>query len=162
MEIKKFLLKYYPQLILLGLIILSYAHNLWFGFTYIDDNLIVFDQYDKIKSVSQIPSAFINGYLFDNYYRPIVMISFILDTAIAGQSSLMYHLTNIILHVIVTFIIYKILLLVGVKEIVSLIASAFFAVHPLNVSAVSWIVGRNDLLLWRTYLSGAERGLPFV
>lgn len=139
--------KYFPQLIIIGLIIFSYSHNLWFDFTYIDDNLIVFDEYDNINSLSKIPSTFVNGYLFDNYYRPIVIISFIVDTAIAGQSSVMYHLTNIILHIIVTLLLFKILLLIGIKESISLIAAAFFAVHPINVSAASWIVGRNDLLL---------------
>ncbi|MBK9096958.1 MAG: glycosyltransferase family 39 protein [bacterium] len=144
---KRFFNKNYPQIILFGLIIFSYTHNLWFDFTYIDDNLIVFDEYENINSLSKIPSSFVNGYLFDNYYRPIVMISFIIDTAIAGQSSVMYHLTNIILHIIVTLLLFKILLLLGIKETISLITVALFAVHPINVSAASWIVGRNDLLL---------------
>ncbi|MCW8817928.1 MAG: tetratricopeptide repeat protein [Ignavibacteriaceae bacterium] len=146
-SLKKYSFKYLPQLLIIGLIIFSYSHNLWFDFTYVDDNLIVFDEYDNINSLDKIPSTFVNGYLFDNYYRPMVMISFIIDTAIAGQSSLMYHLTNIILHIIVTLLLFKILLTIGIKKNISLLAACFYAVHPLNVSAVSWIVGRNDLLL---------------
>lgn len=146
-ESKSFLSKYYPYLIIVLLILLIYTQNLWFDFSYIDDNLIVFDEFDKINSLSKIPSTFVNGYLYDNYYRPMVMTSFILDTAIAGQSSPMYHLTNIILHLIVTLLLFKILVKVGIKQIISLITTSFYAIHPLNVSAVSWIVGRNDLLL---------------
>lgn len=144
---KKYLPNYLPQIIIIGLIIFSYSNNLWFDFTYIDDNLIVFDEYDKINSLSDIPDSFVNGYLFDNYYRPIVMISFIVDTAIAGQSSWMYHLTNISLHIIVTLLLLNILIALGIKKNIALLAACFYAVHPLNVSSVSWIVGRNDLLL---------------
>lgn len=143
----KFSIKYYPQLIIIGLILLVYSQNLWFDFAYIDDNLIVFDEYDKISDLSKIPSTFVNGYLLDNYYRPMVMISFIIDTAIAGQSSMMYHLTNVILHIIVSLFLFQIFIGLGIKKTISLLAAAVFALHPLNVSAVSWIVGRNDLLL---------------
>lgn len=143
----KFSIKYYPQLIIIGLILLVYSQNLWFDFAYIDDNLIVFDEYDKISDLSKIPSTFVNGYLLDNYYRPMVMISFIIDTAIAGQSSMMYHLTNVVLHIIVSLFLFQILIGLGIKKTISLLAAAVFALHPLNVSAVSWIVGRNDLLL---------------
>lgn len=143
----KFPTKYYPQLIIIGLILLVYSQNLWFDFNYVDDNLIVFDEYEKISSLSKIPSTFINGYLYDNYYRPMVMISFIIDTAIAGQSSMMYHLTNIILHIIVSLFLLQILVKLGIKKNISLLATLIFAIHPLNVSAISWIVGRNDLLL---------------
>ncbi|KAA0248424.1 MAG: tetratricopeptide repeat protein [Ignavibacteriota bacterium] len=144
---KSILIKYSPQFLIVGIILLFYIHNLWFDFTYIDDNLIVFDEYEKINSLFDIPSTFVNGYLYDNYYRPIVMTSFIIDTAIAGQSSMMYHLTNIILHIIVSLLLFKILTKIGFNDKVSLITTLIFAIHPLNTNAVSWIVGRNDLLL---------------
>jgi len=140
-------IKYYPQILIVGLILLVYSQNLLFDFNYVDDNLIVFDEYEKISSLSKIPSSFVSGYLFDNYYRPMVMVSFIIDTAIAGQSSMMYHLTNIILHIIVSLFLFQILVKLGIKKNVSLLATLIFAIHPLNVSAISWIVGRNDLLL---------------
>lgn len=141
------LTKYLPQMIIVTMILLVYIQNLWFDFSYIDDNLIIFDEYNKIDSLSDIPSSFVHGYLYDNYYRPMVMISFILDTAIAGQSSMMYHLTNLIIHCIVTFLLFQILIKLEFNRNVSLIAALLFAVHPLNINAVSWIVGRNDLLL---------------
>ena len=146
-SIKQYLYKYYPQIFIIGLALLVYGQNLWFDFAYLDDNLIVFDEYEKIQDVSKIPSSFVNGYLFDNYYRPMVMISFIFDTTIAGQSSMMYHLTNIVLHIITSLLVFQILLKLGIKKSISLLAALVFAIHPLNVNAISWIVGRNDLLL---------------
>ena len=146
-SLKTHLIKYYPQILIAGLILLVYSQTLWFDFNYIDDNLIVFDEYEKISSLSKIPSTFSSSYFFDNYYRPMVMVSFIIDTAIAGQSSMMYRFTNIILHIIASLFLLQILVKLGIKKNISLLATLIFAVHPLNVSAISWIVGRNDLLL---------------
>lgn len=131
----------------MGLILLVYIQNLWFDFAYLDDNLVVFVEHEKIDSLSKIPNAFLNGYLLDNYYRPMIMISLIIDTAIAGQSAMMYHLTNLILHIFVSLLIYKLLVQLKIRESISLLLSLFFAAHPINTNAVSWIVGRNDLLL---------------
>ncbi|KAB2851916.1 MAG: tetratricopeptide repeat protein [Ignavibacterium sp.] len=139
--------KYLPQLLIIGMILLVYIQNLWFDFAYLDDNLIVFAEYEKIDSLSKIPQAFASGYLLDNYYRPMIMISFIIDTAIAGQSSTMYHLTNLILHIAVSLMLYTFLLKVSLKKSVSLFLTLFFSLHPINTNAVSWIAGRNDLLL---------------
>lgn len=138
--------KYIPQAIIVGVILLVYIQNLWFNYVYLDDQL-VFEEYKKIDSLFKIPGAFLDGYLFNLYYRPLVIISFTIDTFIAGQSSMMYHLSNIILHIFVSLLIYSFLIRVKLGEMISLLLTVFFAVHPINTNAVSWIVGRNDLLL---------------
>lgn len=148
-EISKFShSKYLPNAIIAGVILLVYIQNLWFHYIYLDDNLILSIQVDKINSITSLLGAFKRGYLFDTYYRPIVMVSFIIDTLIAGKSSLMmYHLTNLILHILVSLLFYNLLLKLKTGDKVSLILSVLYAIHPMHVNAVSWIVGRNDLLL---------------
>ncbi|MEB2355937.1 MAG: hypothetical protein OZ915_12240, partial [Ignavibacteriales bacterium] len=131
--------KYLPQLLIIGMILLVYIQNLWFDFAYLDDNLIVFAEYEKIDSLSKIPQAFASGYLLDNYYRPMIMISFIIDTAIAGQSSTMYHLTNLIIHIVFSLLLYSLLLKFEIRKIVALFSVIIFAIHPINLNAVSWI-----------------------
>ena len=139
--------KLYPYLLIFVLSSIVYSQNLWFNFAYLDDNLIVFQEYDKINSISNIPNAFIEGYLYDTYYRPLVMISFIIDTAIAGQSSTMYHLTNLLIHICVSFLIYLLLKKITKENLLALIFAMLFSIHPININAVSWIAGRNDLLV---------------
>ena len=142
-----FLRKNYKYLIILLTICTVYARNLAFDYVYLDDNLIVFQEFQKIDHPSKIPSAFTGGYLFDTYYRPVIMISFIIDTAIAGQSSTMYHLTNLLLHIIVSFLVYSLLKRISGEDLLSLILTLLFSIHPLNINAVSWIAGRNDLIV---------------
>lgn len=147
MRIQKFLNTYYHYLIIIFSALLVYFQNLWFDFAYLDDNLIIFTEYDKIDSLLKIPKAFLQGYLFDNYYRPMIIVSFIIDTAIAGQSSTMYHLTNVILHIVNSILIFNLLIKFKVPKHISLLMSVIFSIHPLNINSVSWIAGRNDLLL---------------
>lgn len=137
----------FPYFIIFFLTAVVYFQNLRFDYSYLDDNLIVFQEYQKINSVSNIPSAFTGGYLYDTYYRPMVMISFIVDTAIAGRSSSMYHLTNLIIHLLVCFLVYLLLRKLTGEDFLSLVLALFFSIHPVNLNAVSWIAGRNDLLL---------------
>ncbi len=141
------LYKYLPQIIIVCMILLVYVQNLWFDFAYLDDNLIVFAEYEKIDSLSKIPQTFVSGYLLDNYYRPMVMISFIIDTAIAGQSSMMYHLTNLLIHIMFSLLLFSLLLKFEVQKLVAFISVIIFAIHPINLNAVSWIAGRNDLIV---------------
>jgi lipoprotein NlpI len=135
-----------PYLLIALLSCTVYLQNMWFDYATLDDNLVVFEEFDKISSLAKIPAAFAGGYLYDNYYRPMIMISFIIDTAIAGQSSAMYHLTNLILHLMVSLLVYLFLKRITKEDLLSLLFALWFSIHPLNVNAVSWIAGRNDLL----------------
>lgn len=138
--------KYFPQFLIAGLILLVYIQNLWFDFVYLDDNLILSIQYERVSDLSEIFNAFKGGYLLETYYRPMVIISFIIDNFICDQSVMIYHLTNIVFHIIIAIMLYYILLKLKFSQIQSLVIAVFFAIHPINVNAVSWIVGRNDLL----------------
>lgn len=139
--------KNFPQIIIVSLILLVYIQNLWFDLAYLDDGLIIYAEYDKINSLLKIPQAFLHGYLLDHYYRPIILISFIIDTAIAGQSSMMYHLTNLLLHILFSLMLFKLLKKFRFNSNIALISTLLFAVHPINTNAVSWIAGRNDLIV---------------
>jgi Tfp pilus assembly protein PilF len=143
----KILENYYPQILIVGFILLVYVQNLWFDLAYLDDGLIIYSDYEKINSLSKIPQAFLSGYLLDHYYRPIIIISFILDTAIAGQSSMMYHLTNILFHIVYCILLFNLLLKFKFEKMIALVFTIIFAVHPINTNAVSWIAGRNDLIV---------------
>lgn len=142
-----FLLEYYPQILLIALILLVYIQNLWFDLAYLDDGLIIYADYEKINSLTKIPNAFLSGYLLDHYYRPMILISFIIDTFIAGQSSMMYHLTNVVLHIIFSLLLYNLLIKFSFDKLIALISSIIFSIHPINTNAVSWIAGRNDLIV---------------
>ncbi|MFC1548984.1 tetratricopeptide repeat protein [Candidatus Omnitrophota bacterium] len=82
------------------------------------------------------------------YYRPVQILSYALDYRLDGMNPYVFHFTNLILHflngVLVFFLAYK---LTG-ERTVSFITSLIFTIHPAQVSAVSYISGRADLLFF--------------
>ena len=86
-----------------------------------------------------------------NYYRPILVVSYMMDKYVWGLEESFMHLENIVFHLLNVLLVFaiaqKAALLQGIRSgIVPLIAALFFAIHPLNTEVVAWIAGRTDLL----------------
>lgn len=147
-------------------------------FIWDDINLIVFDY--QIKSwnfMSEVFSRDFFGFSDDDkkygYYRPLVTITYAADWALWENNPAGYHLTNILIHLICTFLVFFIFYrLANRTKIVPTLAALLFAVHPIHTESVTWIAGRTDPLaamfffaaLW-AFLIHAERlagakGLP--
>jgi tetratricopeptide (TPR) repeat protein len=82
-----------------------------------------------------------------DFYRPLQSVTFIADAAIAGGSTVPYHLTNVILHCLTVCCLLQLLLLFGFNRRLSVAASLVFAASPLFAQAVAWVPARGDLLL---------------
>ena len=139
-----------PYLIILSIILGVYSHTLSFGFINLDDNIIIKTDLQDINKTSFIKEVFFRDACFsygNGYYRPILSLSFILNKLTTGDNLLYFHLTNIIIHIIFCCLLFYFLKLINVNIITSIIFSLIFAVHPLFVNAVVWIVARNDLLV---------------
>ena len=86
-----------------------------------------------------------------SYYRPILLLSFMMDKFIWGLEESFMHLENILFHLANTLLVYAIAnrsikYLPKPSPVVPFVAALFFAIHPLNTEAVNWISGRTDLL----------------
>ncbi len=86
----------------------------------------------------------------NNYYRPLVSASFYLERPLFGQTPLLYHQTNVLLHVLTTAVLIGLLFSAFRRRSVALLGGLLFALQPAQVSAVAWIGGRTDSLcaLW--------------
>lgn len=151
-NILKFLTTHpYFTIISLGLFI--YIKTLFFSYTYLDDNVLILDNYQFLKNLSFIPQSFItevfhSSHLGAAYYRPLLTISFILDAQIGGISPFIYHLSNLLIHLTATSLLYLLLTkLSSSKKLLPLLLSLIFLAHPALSQAVAWIPGRNDSLL---------------
>jgi len=138
-----------------------YAQTLKFGLTCPDDVKLVQVLSPVYEYPYSIASAFVNNVFYDTdtyvfYYRPMLSISFILDSkmvkvletiSIVVSPVNFAHFTNIILHcvcsVLVFFFFRRYLFDFGI----SFIAAVLFAAHPIALQTVAWIPGRNDSLL---------------
>ncbi|ABK99272.1 tetratricopeptide repeat protein [Pelobacter propionicus] len=86
-----------------------------------------------------------------SYYRPFVLLSFMMDKYVWGLEESFMHLENIVFHLANTLLLFAVTrracsLLKQTSLFVPFATALFFAIHPLNTEAVNWISGRTDLL----------------
>lgn len=129
-----------------------YGQTISYNYTYMDDNELVMGQMDNLDKVSAIPHAFTEDVFHRNnknvfYYRPMLTISFAIDAMIGGKKLIMFHITNILLHILATWALFMLLAEMNYERMKSFLFSLIFLVHPVFTQAVAWIPGRNDTLL---------------
>jgi hypothetical protein len=72
---------------------------------------------------------------------------FMFEAQVAKDNPLLYHITNILLHIGCSLLVYTLFQQLRFSKMLSALAALVFCVHPLHTSAVAWIPGRNDTLL---------------
>ncbi|MBI4391205.1 MAG: tetratricopeptide repeat protein [candidate division NC10 bacterium] len=80
------------------------------------------------------------------YFRPLAALSYWLDGLLWQGNPGGFHLTNLLLHAVVSVLVLAVgrrLLPAGPAP---LLGALLFAVHPVHVEPVAWIQGRVDLL----------------
>jgi hypothetical protein len=138
----------WPVPFALGLLaLLVYGNAVFNGFV-LDDRGIVLD-HPLVRDPANAWRAFVSPYwpsaIGGGQYRPLGILSFALDRAIAGPSAMWYHAVNVAWHAAATVLLWHwsrgFLAPAG-----ALAAAALFAVHPVHVEAVANVVGRLELM----------------
>jgi tetratricopeptide (TPR) repeat protein len=80
------------------------------------------------------------------YWRPVATTSFLVESWIHGGSAAGFRLTSALLHAATSVVAFFLLLRLLGGTRAALLAALAFAVHPVNVEAVTWISARFDLL----------------
>lgn len=167
-------------LLLLGGTLLVYLPTFYNGFTNWDDDLYVeknrlvtnFDvpgmfglefgkalaaaiDKDKIDEVD--PTPFVAG-----NYHPLTVLSLAINYRMSALDPWSYQATNILLHLLNTFLAFLLLLrLSGRKPLVALIGAAIFGLHPMHVESVTWMAERKDVLYTAFFFGGLLQYLQF-
>ncbi|HEX2344813.1 MAG TPA: tetratricopeptide repeat protein [Vicinamibacterales bacterium] len=132
-----------------------YARVATFEFVQADDTDLIRGNIGFLQNLGNVPAAFARSY-FDvegqaagrkTYYRPLVIVSFMLDGQVRGADPRVYHVTNVLLHVLTVMLLFVLLRRLKVPDTPALVLALLFAIHPANVQAVAWIPGRNDTLM---------------
>jgi Tfp pilus assembly protein PilF len=69
-----------------------------------------------------------------------------LDAHFFGSSPYIFHLTNLLLHLVNTLLVFHVLQSYTGAVERSFVVAAFFVVHPLHVESVAWVAERKDVL----------------
>src|SRR6187401_3362332 len=110
----------YANWLLLLLALICYLPVLNLDLTQLDDTVFINDKHNFVSHFSNIPKAFFQGAFNerDIYYRPVLLVYFILLNPFTSKSSIVaYHFGSLLFHVLNVFLLYRLLLrLTGKKN----------------------------------------------
>lgn len=144
----------WAALLLMLVTLLVFAPSLWNGFVDWDDDInITKNPWFRGFTAKHV------GWLLTNmlmgHYIPVTWLTFALDHAVWGMNPFGYHLTNVLLHGLnaALFFFVAVRLLARATawtaptlRMAGVIATLFFAVHPLRAESVAWVTERRDVL----------------
>jgi len=172
--IKKYIYKLIPFLILLSLGFLVFSNTLTSEFVW-DDTLLI-EKNVYLKDWTHIPKLFTRDIgagagLTYGFYRPVLMLSLMLDYSMWGLDVRGYHAMTILLHVLAALGVYYFALLICKDKNIALFSSMLFLVHPIQCEDVAYVTGRADSLfliflllsfISYVYYSGKASGIYLV
>ena len=142
-----------------GIIILAllcfatYGEILGYYFTSIDSfPLLVSSKIDSWRDIGKVFSTPLGGgFPFGSYYRPVSELTYGFDSLIWGKDPFGYHLTDILLHLINSIIVFLAASILFRNYNRGLFAawtaSVLFLLSPLNMSVITTMERRQDMVM---------------
>jgi len=145
-----------PVVLLVVITCLAYA-NAWPNTLLVDDKLFV--NYEAFSDFSAIPRYFVEDAwvargVSGGLYRPMLFVSITLDANLFGDWAAGYHLVNVLLHVVLTLLVYTFIARLlemddktaSSSAYIAFLAALVFAIHPMHTEVVNSIFNRSILL----------------
>ncbi len=98
-----------------------------------------------------------------NYYRPLFLLLLRINYSIFGDRPLGWHLLAVVMHLVVTWLVYMLVRKVTGQFTTAWLAAVIFGVHPIHHEVVAWVSGTTEslfailfLLAFLAYLRSRE------
>jgi Flp pilus assembly protein TadD len=95
-------------------------------------------------TLNAVKWAFTTGYA--NFWHPLTWLSLMLDWQMFGSNPAGFHLTNLLIHIVNTLLLFLVLKQMTNALWQSAFVAALFALHPLHIEAVAWVAERKEVL----------------
>ena len=127
---------------------------IWDDFTWSKSSAVL--EWSGLGAIWSWPSL-IEG---EKHYWPLTYTTFWLEHKIWALAPAGYHVVNVLLHLLNCLLLWRVLLRLAVPG--AWVVAAVFAVHPLHVESVAWIIERKDVLSGLFYLAAVLAWLRFL
>jgi tetratricopeptide (TPR) repeat protein len=116
-------------------------------------DFVNFDDYVYVTQNSHIQSGIKLGGIrwafsstYAEFWHPLTWLSLMLDYQLFGLNAGGYHLTNVILHILSSLLLFWLFNRLTEAIWKSAFVAALFALHPMHVESVAWVAERKDVL----------------
>ena len=133
-------------LLLLVVTVAAYGQVVKHDFVSLDDDIYVTDNYPVRAGLTSAGIVWAFSFTDSPYWHPLTWLSHMLDCQLYGVSPSMHHLTNVVLHLANSLLLFLVLYQMTGALWRSCFVAALFALHPLNVESVAWVTERKNLL----------------
>jgi len=117
----------------------------WDDLDYILNNPLI-----KTLSFKHLLHIFSDNFLGN--YHPFTLLSFSFDYLLFGANPTGYHLHNLLLHLVNSFLLYHLLYRLFNRKMLAFLTALLFFIHPMHVESIAWASERKDLLYSLYYL----------
>jgi protein O-mannosyl-transferase len=117
-----------------------------FNFVNIDDDIYVTENSHIRSGITLDGIHWAFSTLHAEFWHPLTWLSLMLDYQLYGLNAGGYHVTNVILHILSTILLFWLFNRMTGAFWKSAFVAAFFALHPLRVESVAWVAERKDVL----------------
>ena len=138
--------KFLPIFILSAVTFFIYSFKLSAPFDSMDDQVLIVNN-EAIVNFSQVKDI-LTGSFFPagNYYRPGVLLSYLIEFHFFGLNAFFYNLDNILIHIFNVVLVFYLVERIWRERWISFLTALLFAVHPIHWEAVACVSGRPILL----------------
>jgi len=140
-------------------VIIAYAPSI--GGTFLSDDYDWVTTAEENLQANQVfaPLTHSSG---GNFYRPIQMLSFTLDVAIAGRNPVWFHLHHLALFVALSLAVMWLVQELFRRRSIAVGAGLVFAVYPAHHEVVTWLAGRADIYAALFMVVASATAIRFV
>jgi len=132
--------------VFVAVILAVYGQVHQFEFVNIDDNIYVTENYHIKSGITLESIRWALTTTYAEFWHPLTWLSLMADYELYGLHAGGYHVTNLILHILSTLLLFWLFHRMTGALWKSAFVAAFFALHPLHVESVAWVSERKDVL----------------
>jgi tetratricopeptide (TPR) repeat protein len=133
-------------LLLAAAVVVVYGQVATFEFVNFDDPVYIYENEHVTAGLTWegVRWAFTSG--LESNWLPLTRLSHMLDCELFGVQAGAHHVTNLLLHLANTILLYGVLQTMTGAVWRSAWVAGVFAVHPLHAESVAWVSERKDVL----------------
>jgi len=150
-----------PLLGVLVITIIAFIPSIANDFVNWDDDVnILENEYIRALTWENIKSIFTTRVIGN--YNPLPIFTFAIEYHFVELDPTLYHIDNLILHLIAVLFVYRVSLQLGMGRWTAALVALLFGIHPMRVESVAWATERKDVLMGAFYFAAIWTYIKYV